>query len=87
MKRSIELTLATVAAAVLCGPAALAQQDGESVPGAGFAAIPGLKGGQDMFGPYELVPNWPKPMDIHSFIVTSDHRLWAADQGTHKILG
>ncbi len=27
------------------------------------------------------------PMDIHSFIVTSDQKLWAADQGTHKILG
>ena len=26
-------------------------------------------------------------MDIHSFIVTSDRKLWAADQGTHKILG
>ena len=26
-------------------------------------------------------------MDIHSFIVTSDQKLWPADQGTHKILG
>ena len=26
-------------------------------------------------------------VDIHSFIVTSDRKLWAADQGTHKILG
>jgi len=32
------------------------------VAGAGFAAIPGLKGGQDIFGPYEVVENWPKPM-------------------------
>jgi peptidylamidoglycolate lyase len=30
--------------------------------GAGFAAVPGLKGGQDIFGPYEVVENWPKPM-------------------------
>jgi len=30
--------------------------------GTGFAAIPGLKGGQDIFGPYEVVENWPKPM-------------------------
>jgi hypothetical protein len=36
-------------------------QDHE-VAGAGFAAIPGLKGGQDIFGPYEVVENWPKPM-------------------------
>jgi 6-bladed beta-propeller len=31
-------------------------------PGTGFAAVPGLKGGQDIFGPYEPVRNWPKPM-------------------------
>ena len=31
-------------------------------PGTGFAAIPGLKGGQDIYGPYEVVENWPKPM-------------------------
>lgn len=35
---------------------------GQQAPGAGFAAFPGLKGGQDIFGPYEVVPNWPKPM-------------------------
>ena len=31
----------------------------EMLPGAGFAAIPGLTGGQDIFGPYDVVPNWP----------------------------
>ncbi len=31
-------------------------------PGSGFAAVPGMKGGQDIFGPYEVVENWPKPM-------------------------
>ena len=35
---------------------------GQQRPGAGFAAVPGLKGGQDIFGPYEVVENWPKPM-------------------------
>jgi peptidylamidoglycolate lyase len=34
----------------------------EELPGAGFAAIPGLKGGQDIWGPYEPVANWPRPM-------------------------
>src|SRR3974377_1099352 len=29
--------------------------------GAGFAAVPGV-GGQDMFGAYDIVPNWPKPI-------------------------
>jgi hypothetical protein len=32
----------------------------QAKPGAGFAAIPGEKGGQDMFGPYEVVKGWPK---------------------------
>src|SRR3990172_5782142 len=35
---------------------------GQAKPGTGFAAIPGVKGGQDIFGPYEPVRNWPKPM-------------------------
>jgi hypothetical protein len=35
---------------------------GQQPAGAGFAAIPGLKGGQDLFGPYEAVRNWPRPM-------------------------
>ena len=29
-------------------------------PGTGFAAIPGEKGGQDIFGPYDIVTGWPK---------------------------
>src|SRR6266702_2222552 len=28
----------------------------------GFAAVPGVAGGQDMFGAYDFVPNWPKPL-------------------------
>jgi len=37
-------------------------QGQQTPPGTGFAAIPGLKGGQDIFGPYDVVRNWPKPM-------------------------
>ena len=29
-------------------------------PGTGFAAIPSEKGGQDIFGPYDIVAGWPK---------------------------
>src|SRR5829696_3085321 len=35
---------------------------GHQAPGGGFAAVPGLKGGQDIFGPYEPVRDSPKPM-------------------------
>jgi sugar lactone lactonase YvrE len=27
-----------------------------------FAAVPGTPGGQDMFGAYDIVPGWPKPL-------------------------
>src|SRR5687768_11939311 len=33
-----------------------------TAPGYGFAAVPGLKGGQDVFGPYDPVQNWPRPL-------------------------
>ena len=57
--------VAAIAAALLVGivaggslPGVVAQES----PGAGFAAIPGQKGGQDIYGPYEAVANWPRPM-------------------------
>ncbi len=31
-------------------------------PGNGFAAVAGEKGGQDLFGAYDVVPDWPKPL-------------------------
>jgi hypothetical protein len=33
-----------------------------AAPGIGFAAIPGQKGGQDLFGAYDVVSDWPKPL-------------------------
>ena len=45
---------------------------GQTEPGSGFAAVPGLKGGHDVFGPYEVVPNWPKPMSES----LPDHENW-----------
>src|SRR6266850_7598030 len=36
------------------------QAQAQSTAGAGFASIPGTKGGQDIFGPYEVVKAWPK---------------------------
>jgi hypothetical protein len=35
---------------------------GQTKPGAGFAAVPGAKGGEDITGPYDPVANWPKPL-------------------------
>jgi hypothetical protein len=47
-------------------PAATAEE-----PGAGFAAVPGTVGGQDMFGAYDLVAGWPK--DISTL---PEHEKW-----------
>ena len=44
----------------------------KAAPGAGFAAVAGLKGGQDIFGPYDVVENWPKPMSES----LPDHEGW-----------
>ena len=30
-----------------------------------FAAVPGEKGGQDIFGAYEVVADWPKDLSTH----------------------
>ena len=35
---------------------------GQGKAGAGFVAIPGEKGGQDIFGPYDIAKDWPKPI-------------------------
>jgi hypothetical protein len=40
----------------------LAPVQAQAKPGFGFAAVPGEKRGQDITGPYEVVPNWPKPL-------------------------
>ena len=63
-KRLLSVCAALVAATVAsgCSAPAPAPSAAPPVPGAGFAAIPGLTGGQDIFGPYDVVPDWPRPM-------------------------
>jgi peptidylamidoglycolate lyase len=57
------ITTAVVVAAIfyLFGNKLIRAQ-GDVKPGSGFAAIPGEKGGQDTWGPYEVVADWPKPL-------------------------
>ena len=49
MKR---LTPAIVAAGLALFAAGILQGQQKKTPGEGFAAVPGQKGGQDVFGPY-----------------------------------
>jgi len=53
------LVIVPVLAAVLTGLGGAAAQ-GRQDPR--FAAVPSEKGGQDIFGGYDVVPNWPKPL-------------------------
>jgi hypothetical protein len=64
MTRRTRLIVATGTAllAIVLAGHWLGRVEGQGPPGTGFAAVPGLKGGQDIFGPYDLVRNWPKPM-------------------------
>jgi hypothetical protein len=42
-----------------------------------FAAVPGEKGGQDVFGAYDIVANWPKPI---SSLPGHEKWTWGAGQ-------
>src|SRR5262252_10816221 len=62
-KRNIAVTSIVSLVAILAS-SRLSDVHGQDkkAPGAGFAAIPGQKGGQDVFGPYDPVQNWEKPL-------------------------
>src|SRR5438093_4937094 len=51
---------------------------GQSSQQPSFAAVPGQKGGQDIFGAYEVVPNWAKPI---SSLPGNEKWTWGAGQG------
>src|SRR2546423_3110289 len=70
MRKSSMLLLVIFAVAVVLAlgnayRTALAQVQGQK-SGTGFAAIPGTRGGQDMFGGYEVVKGWPKDISTVS---------------------
>jgi hypothetical protein len=47
-------------------------------PHPSFAAVPGQKGGQDIFGAYDIVQNWPKPYHQQP---GREKWAWGAGQG------
>ena len=53
---------------------------GAEKPGAGFAAIPGQVGGQDIFGAYEVDKDWPKNI---SSLPGNEKWTWGAGQGIY----
>jgi len=65
--RATAVAIVTAFAAVT--GSAVAQQTEPA--GRGFAAVPGVLGGQDVFGPYEVVADWPKNTST-----TPGHETW-----------
>src|SRR5512136_2437182 len=71
---------------------------GQAKPGYGFAAVPGEKGGWDLTGPYEVVPNWPKPMSqlpghekwgwgaVEGIFAESPNRVFIVQRGELPVL-
>ena len=60
LKRFVIMAALAVAGIVLVVGTRESTVSAQGKAGAGFAAIPGTKGGQDMFGAYEIVKGWPK---------------------------
>ena len=58
-------------------PSKPAAAEAQPVP-AGFAAVPGEKGGQDTFGAYKPVADWPKPL---SQLPQHEKWTWGSTQG------
>src|SRR6266545_2086773 len=81
MRRTLKIAAGCTAlfAAILLNsrPGILLGQQ-KKTPGEGFAAIPGQKGGQDVFGPYDPVQNWPKPLSES----LPNHEKWTWSQST-----
>ena len=67
-------------------------------PGAGFAAVPGEKGGEDVTGPYDVVVGWPKPLSqlpghenwtwgaVEGIFAESPNRVFIAQRGEEPLL-
>jgi peptidylamidoglycolate lyase len=79
MRKQISMMVASAVAAVVMvvGYQALPLQ-GQSRQDTRVAAVPNEKGGQDMFGAYEPVVGWPKPL---SSLPGHEKWTWGAGQG------
>jgi DNA-binding beta-propeller fold protein YncE len=74
---SVIATAALVVTVILVFANREASVQGQARQPAGFAAVPTEKGGQDIFGPYDIVPDWPKPI---SSLPGNEKWTWGAGQ-------
>ncbi len=76
--RRVALTVLSIAIGIVIGFLFATRQatvEGKALPGSGFAAVPGEKGGWDLTGPYDVVKDWPKPL---SQLPGHDNWTWGA---------
>jgi hypothetical protein len=79
MRRRFVILIALAIAIVMLGYR-LRPVEAQQKPGMGFAAVPGAVGGQDTFGPYEFVKDWPKNI---STLPGNEKWTWGAGQGVY----
>ena len=72
---SVVLTMVLLASVALAGCTAPAEAPAPTPPA---AAPPAEKGGQDEFGPYEVVANWPQPLPDGDDGVKHDGWTWGS---------
>src|SRR2546422_10503555 len=80
-RRTLEIAAVCVALSVVIlvnNRLGVVEGQQKKTPGEGFAAIPGLKGGHDVFGPYDPVQNWPRPLGES----LPNHENWTYSQAT-----
>src|SRR6266550_650080 len=81
MKRTLTIaavSLAFVAGMLVTDGLGIVEGQQKKNPGEGFAAVPGVKGGHDVFGPYDPVQNWPRPLAES----LPNHQGWTWSQST-----
>src|SRR5580658_3857362 len=77
---AVSVAVAVVFAAGFLAGTKLSPVQAKDKPGTGFAAAPGEMGAQDIFGPYDVVKDWPK--DI-STLPGNEKWTWGAGQSVY----
>src|SRR5262245_22515488 len=75
---TLAVCIAVFAAILVSNRLGVVDGQQKKTAGEGFAAVPGLKGGQDVFGPYDPVQKWPKPLSES----LPNHERWTWSQST-----
>lgn len=99
IKRAVSIMTALVLATVifLLGTR-MSSVQGRAKLGSGFAAVPDERGGQDPYGPYDPVADWPKPLSqlpgqenwtwgvVNAVFAESPNRVFMAQRGELPLL-